>query len=162
MGFEAMPWAPGQSGNPGGNRANKPIRDAIFLELAAAEEGREDPVPKRSLRMAIRKQLEKACGGDLAALQFLAERIEGRPKQVVIGDSEESAIALTVSRGEDAQAKILQQLSRIAGRLVSDVIEDGDASSEKAVLRKLLIYLHNLVGVAFYQQTYGPGGRPRP
>src|SRR5262245_25472714 len=130
MGFEAMPWAPGQSGNPGGNRANKPIRDAIFMELAAAEEGREDPVPKRSLRMAVRKQLEKACNGDLAALQFLAERIEGKPKQVLVGDGEESAIALTVSRGEDAQARILEQLSRIGSRLVSDVIETSDASSE--------------------------------
>jgi len=35
-----------------------------------------------------------------------------------------------VSRGEDARTKILEQLSRISGRLVSDVIEDSDASSE--------------------------------
>jgi Resolvase, N terminal domain/Family of unknown function (DUF5681) len=81
-----MPWNPGQSGNPGGNRTTKPIRDAIFMELAAADEGREDPVPKRSLRMAIRQQLDKASSGDLAALQFLAERIEGNLRRLEPGD----------------------------------------------------------------------------
>jgi hypothetical protein len=130
MGFEAMPWAPGQSGNPGGNRANKPIRDAIFMELAAAEEGREDPVPKRSLRMAVRKQLEKACNGDLAALQFLAERMEGKPKQVIVGDGEEDPIALMVSRGEEARTRVLEQLSRIGSQVVSGIIEDTNASDE--------------------------------
>jgi Family of unknown function (DUF5681) len=125
-----MPWSPGQSGNPGGNRGNKPIRDAILMELAAADEGREDPVPKRSLRMAIRRQLEKACGGDLAALQFIAERIEGKPKQALVGDSEESPIALMVSRGEDARTKILEQLSRIGGRVVSGINEDNNARGD--------------------------------
>jgi Family of unknown function (DUF5681) len=126
-----MPWSPGQSGNPGGNRVNKPIRDAIFMELAAAEEDREDPVPKRSLRMAIRKQLEKACGGDLAALQFLAERIEGKPKHVIVGDSEESAIALAVTRGEEARTRLIEQLSRIGGHVVSDIVEDDARSEDK-------------------------------
>jgi hypothetical protein len=121
-----MPWNPGESGNPGGNRAKKPIRDAIFMELASADEGREDPVPKRSLRMAIRQQLDKASSGDLAALQFLAERMEGKPKQVLVGDAEESAIALTVTRGEDARAQVLEQLARISSRLIDDAAGESE------------------------------------
>ena len=124
MGFEAMPWSPGQSGNPGGNRANKPVRDAIFMELAAAEEGREDPVPKRSLRMAIRKQFEKAADGDLEALRFLCERMEGKPKTIVAGDSEDP-IHLALSRAEDARERIAAALTRIASADVVPGLIEG-------------------------------------
>jgi hypothetical protein len=80
--------------------------------------------------MAVRKQLEKACNGDLAALQFLAERMEGKPKQVIVGDGEEDPIALMVSRGEEARTRVLEQLSRIGSQVVSGIIEDTNASDE--------------------------------
>jgi hypothetical protein len=76
--------------------------------------------------MAIRQQLDKACSGDLAALQFLAERMEGKPKQVLVGDAEESAIALTVTRGEDARAQVLEQLARISSRLIDDAAGESE------------------------------------
>jgi hypothetical protein len=47
-----MTWQPGESGNPGGFRGKKPVSDAIAMELAIVDSGREDPVPARSLRAA--------------------------------------------------------------------------------------------------------------
>ena len=47
------------------------------------------------LRKAIDAQMNKAAEGDLAAIQFIAERHEGRPAQAVTlaGDSENPLVA---------------------------------------------------------------------
>jgi Family of unknown function (DUF5681) len=121
-----MAWKPGESGNPGGRRAAKPITDAIYMELAAAEDGREDAVPARSLRMAIRKQLEKASQGDLNALIFLTERTEGKARQVITGDDQQP-IQITLERGEEARARIIAELNRIGSRMVEvEVVEASE------------------------------------
>jgi Family of unknown function (DUF5681) len=110
-----MPFLPGQSGNPGGGGTRKPFVDAVNMELAMNAQGRLDPVPKLSARGLIRVQIAKAAEGDLAALTFLAERVEGKAKAIVTGDSTEP-ISVMVSRGEDAQAVILAHLERIGQR----------------------------------------------
>ena len=119
-----MTWIKGQSGNPEGRRLGKPITDAIGMELAMIADGRkDDPVPARSLRAAIRKQLERASKGDLASLQFLAERIEGKPRVHIAGD-DELPIQVQVTRGEDAARRITEQLGRIAAREVENAVAD--------------------------------------
>src|SRR5262247_3198839 len=102
MEVHQMTWNPGESGNPGGflgGAGKKPVATAISQELAMIQDGRVDKVPKVSLRAAIQRQLEKASDGDLAALNFIAERTEGKAKTIVGGDSD-VPIHVQVSRGE--------------------------------------------------------------
>jgi hypothetical protein len=124
-----MTWPPGKSGNPEGRRLGKPITDAIGQELAMMADGRVDKVPATSLRMAIRRQIQKASKGDLRALEFLADRCEGKPKTIVAGDSEEP-IQLALSRGEDARERIAAALTRIASANVVPGLIEGKTDSK--------------------------------
>jgi len=73
-----MAWQPGQSGNPAGKKPGtlkeKPYRDALRMEIAAAEDF-------QGLRAIARAHLEKARSGDMAAIKELADRLDGRPAQ---------------------------------------------------------------------------------
>ena len=73
-----MAWKPGQSGNPAGKKPGtlkeKPYRDALRMEIAAAED-------LKVLRAIARAHLEKARSGDMAAIRELADRLDGRPAQ---------------------------------------------------------------------------------
>jgi hypothetical protein len=76
-----MVWQPGQSGNPDGGWARKPIRDAISMELAMMEQGKLDPIPPLCARAMVRAQIEKACKGDSLAFNAIADRSDGKPRQ---------------------------------------------------------------------------------
>jgi hypothetical protein len=85
-----MVWKTGQSGNPSGSPGRaKPMRDAIKMELAAAETG-DEPVPVRpgTLRDLARAFIAKARGGDVAAFIEIANRIDGKVAQPIAGDDE--------------------------------------------------------------------------
>ena len=73
-----MAWKPGQSGNPAGKKPGtlkeKPYREALRMEIAAAEDF-------RGLRAIARAHLEKARSGDMPAIKELADRLDGRPAQ---------------------------------------------------------------------------------
>jgi Family of unknown function (DUF5681) len=88
--FSAMPFVKGKSGNPGGQQADKPFRDAIALELQEeiVLEGRE----LRKLRVIARALVNKATDGDLAAIKEVIDRIEGKPPQTVAGDNADGSI----------------------------------------------------------------------
>lgn len=58
-----------------GRRAEKPFRDALRIELAAAGEN------QKALREIARALIEKARTGDLQAVTELANRIDGKPTQ---------------------------------------------------------------------------------
>jgi hypothetical protein len=75
----------------------------------------------------IRKQMAVAAEGNLAALQFLCERAEGKPKAVFAGDSE-SPIAFSVEDGRKARDYIAEQLARISARqaIEAEVIEGSE------------------------------------
>ena len=110
-----MPWVPGQSGNPDGGASRKPIRDAINLELTMMEQGGLDSLPKLSARAMVRAQIAKACAGDTNAFNAIADRSDGKPRQVITGDAAEP-LALRVERGDDAREHIIAELGRIAAR----------------------------------------------
>lgn len=80
-------------GRPAGSpNKDKPFREALRMELAAL--GEDDP---KSLRGLARKLLDAASGGDntLAAIKEVADRLDGKPAQAVIGGEEDDpAIAL--------------------------------------------------------------------
>jgi hypothetical protein len=72
-------------------------------------------VPRASARAIVRKIWEKALEGDLASVVYLSERVEGKPRAIVSGDSNEP-IAIAVSRGADAASHIMDQLRQIGER----------------------------------------------
>ena len=84
-----MPFEKGKSGNPGGRKKAKPFADA--LRLAIADAGKN----KRSLRKIAEALLDKACDGDTQAIREVADRLDGKVPQALIGDAEEEPIRVT-------------------------------------------------------------------
>ncbi len=82
-----MAW---QTGNEEWKKAskNRPFKNALMMELAAAEQGRVDEVPKLSARAIVRAQLRKAAAGDAQAFQAIADRVDGKVPQAIVGDDE--------------------------------------------------------------------------
>lgn len=88
-----MAFEKGTSGNPGGKPKEKPFRDALRMEIAAL--GEDDP---RALRGLARRLLQLASEGDqsLQAIREVADRLDGKPAQAVIGGEEDDpAITIT-------------------------------------------------------------------
>jgi hypothetical protein len=77
----------------GSQNKDKPYRDALRMEATLAERGEECPAPKGSLRWIARKQLERA-GEDTSAAKEVADRLDGRVPQAIVGDDEEAPIKL--------------------------------------------------------------------
>lgn len=67
-----------------GRRQEKPFADALRMELAAAG------ADHRMLRTIAAKLIEKAQGGDMQAIQELANRTDGKVAQQIVhtGDEE--------------------------------------------------------------------------
>ena len=87
----------GKSGNPGGRPKEKPIRDALRMELAATDlPGYQLPKPY-TLRALARAQIEKAANGDTQAFKEIADRIEGKVPQGIGGDDDLPDMKLRVS-----------------------------------------------------------------
>lgn len=89
-----MPFAPGQSGNPGGRPKAKPFQDALRMELAAVGED------QKALRAIARNLIALAQGSDnlaLPAIAQIADRLDGKPAQAIIGGDEDDApVAISV------------------------------------------------------------------
>lgn len=85
-----MTFQPGQSGNPGGRQKDRPFRDALRMELAAAERD-DDPAKVRpnSIRAIARALITKAAGGSEAAIAQIADRLDGKVPQAVVGGGDE-------------------------------------------------------------------------
>ena len=78
---------PFEKGNKyGGARKVKPFRDALMMEIAAA--GGDH----KALRKIAAALLGKASGGDVSAINALADRTDGKVAQAPVGDSEQDAV----------------------------------------------------------------------
>jgi hypothetical protein len=76
----------------GSENKDKPFREALRMELALL--GEDDP---KALRGLARKLLATAAADDgLAAIKEVADRLDGKPAQAVIG-GEEGDPAITVT-----------------------------------------------------------------
>ena len=62
---------------PRGQQRDKPYREALRMELAAAGED------MKKLREIARTHIEKAAAGDMQAIKELANRLDGRPAQIL-------------------------------------------------------------------------------
>jgi len=92
-----MPFEPGQSGNPGGRPKNKPFKEALLIEALAAERGDPCEAKPGSLRWNARKLLEL---GEVPAIKEIADRLDGKVPQAVVGDDEADPVRLAIQRIE--------------------------------------------------------------
>ena len=89
-----MPFEPGQSGNPSGAVWNRPFWDAL-RRACAQEDGKR-------LRASAEKLLDAAANGEPWAIQALADRTDGRPKQSTeLSGPDGKSISLRVAFGND-------------------------------------------------------------
>ena len=72
-----MPFAPGQSGNPGGVLERKLFRNAVVASLKKVEGNVE-----RIQRVAD-KVVDMAINGNMHALEFIADRVDGKVPQPI-------------------------------------------------------------------------------
>ena len=84
-----MTFQPGQSGNPGGRSKDRPFRDALRMEAIAAANGEDCVAKVGSLRWNARQLLER---GDVNAIRELADRLDGRVPQAIVGDDDEAPL----------------------------------------------------------------------
>lgn len=77
------PWKPGQSGNPAGRPKSKPFKDALT-----------EAIRDLGLKDAARALVVKANTGDVGALKELADRMDGKVPQGIVGDDDEAPITL--------------------------------------------------------------------
>lgn len=65
-----------------GRKQEKPFRDALRIELAAAD------LDGRGLRAIAKKLIDAAEEGKMDAIKELADRIDGKVPQAISGDEE--------------------------------------------------------------------------
>lgn len=70
-----MAFKKGQSGNVNGPFVDKPFREALRMEIAAAGPNH------KALRRIARRLLEDAEGGNIQAIAMVADRLDGKPAQ---------------------------------------------------------------------------------
>jgi hypothetical protein len=83
--------------NPRGQQRDKPFRDALRMELAAAGEDH------RVLREIARNLIDVARHPDIAALpaiREIADRLDGKPAQAI-------------ENGEDGAFEVIQRIERV-------------------------------------------------
>lgn len=86
-----MPFKKGQSGNPTGVQGKaKPWRDAIMRAVSRRESG-ADP---QALEKIADKLVASALNGDMQAMKEIGDRMDGRPAQAVVGDSEADPVKI--------------------------------------------------------------------
>jgi hypothetical protein len=94
-----MPWAKGQSGNPGGRVDDKPMREAIELELAQEQDAPDFDGEVRKFRrgrLVARALVNKAIDGDVAAIKDVIDRMDGKPPQAHTGPDGKDGILIKI------------------------------------------------------------------
>ncbi len=85
-------WVKGQSGNPGGKFKDKPLTDALRIEMASLGRSERIKHPKGSARSLAQAMLDGAAEGDHNKFNAIADRLEGKPVATVVTDSSPSLI----------------------------------------------------------------------
>ena len=99
-----MPFAPGESGNPGGKpKANKLFKDALTLAVNRTEGD------KTKLARIAEALVDKACEGDVPAINAVADRLDGKATQPISGDNEADPLAVKLV---GAKGSLLARLSK--------------------------------------------------
>lgn len=92
-----MAWQKGQSGNPAGSKPDKPFLEALNRAIKQ-EDGKR-------LRSAAEKVLDAAANGEPWAINFLADRTDGKPNQTVAAQVDHSLTVEIRRFGKDKPAE---------------------------------------------------------
>lgn len=92
-------FKPGQSGNPSGKQPNKRFLTALNRAIAQDDSER--------LRQAAEKLLEQAAAGEAWAIGMLADRLDGKPAQVIQGDEDAPLVVREIAIKLVEAAKVL-------------------------------------------------------
>lgn len=81
-------WQKGQSGNPRGRKAEKPFKDALRMQLAAAGED------QKALREIADQLIASARSGDRQSIVDIRDTLDGKPAQAIVGDDEQDPVTV--------------------------------------------------------------------
>jgi hypothetical protein len=76
-----MPFSKGKSGNPQGRQKKGETLTDLLREKIETKRDAKDKLTRKEL--IIEKLIVMAEGGDLSALKYLFDRIDGRPKESI-------------------------------------------------------------------------------
>ncbi len=113
-----MPFKKGQSGNPGGQWAERPFREALRMEIAQAG------ADHKALRRVASALLKKAEEGDIQAIRELADRLDGKPAQGVITPP-------ALPEGDPVPQRQPEAVEAIVARFESAIARQRAAVSQK-------------------------------
>ncbi|MBA3243238.1 MAG: hypothetical protein H0T60_18615 [Acidobacteria bacterium] len=100
-----MPFVKGQSGHPGGRSQEKIFADQLRLVVNETV----DKNGTKKIRKLADKLVERALEGEGWALQQVADRLDGKPTQMLAGDPDGSPIR--VERIEIVAPQLLKALN---------------------------------------------------
>lgn len=83
---------------PGSQNKDKPFRDALRLVIADAEDN------PRKLRRIAEKLFDQAAGGDVQAIKEVADRLDGKVAQAIVGGDE-----------DDNPVRVIKTIEIVAG-----------------------------------------------
>jgi hypothetical protein len=110
------PFPKGTSGNPGG-RPKKRLIDEVLEELLL----RDDSAVAQTVAAAL---LKKAKRGDVKAIQLLAERVQGKPRQAVqLTGAYGGPIELRDVTREQVRERILELTKKISASADPTMVE---------------------------------------
>jgi hypothetical protein len=75
-----------------GRRQEKPFRDAMMVEIKAAGDNH------KLLREIACVVLEECRGGNMEAIKFMAERVDGKVAQPIAGDTDNPLVISNIIR----------------------------------------------------------------
>lgn len=108
-----MVWKSGQSGNAGGRPKAKPFRTALEMEIKAAGDDHQ------VLRAIARALIDEAKAGNMAAINAVADRLDGKPVQdtnLSIAEDDRPLAELSAAELTARTANALAQLESILSR----------------------------------------------
>ncbi len=89
-----MVFQPGNRANPGGKPKEKAFADAVRVAVNREEDGR------KKLAQLAEKLIACALAGEGWAMQQIADRLDGKPAQAIIGGDEDDPAIAVVTRIE--------------------------------------------------------------
>lgn len=87
-----MAFAKGKSGNPGG-RSNEKLWRAAIMRAVHRNTGEKDQT--KALEKVADACIRAAMDGDMQAIKEIGDRLDGKPAQAIIGDSD-SPISMAI------------------------------------------------------------------
>jgi hypothetical protein len=121
-----MAWDKGQTGNPLGGALRKPFKTAMIMELL--KEGTEMP----RLRRIADAVMTKAEDGDVQAVRFVAEWLDGRAIQTIDATINDRRDLSNLS--DDEINRRIEELKQRRGRAVTITAEPA-AKTGRSVAR---------------------------